>query len=172
MRRFNGYRHQQIVAGASVVFWAFGPWLIHRWCATQHMKFRPPCPAALRGSVVGVCSRSAWRRGRIPNLAAHLPSSEASANSKVRSRWRCGRHLRCHAAHLAATIGRSGRSSHAIRAADDTHAIICRPPVVSATKFERRNQPMLAEIPPDNAISTATWPQSPVTAGRPRRRVR
>lgn len=46
--------------------------------------------------------------------------------------------------HLAATIGRSGRSSHAIGAADDTHAIICRPPrsFDHQVRAFRRNQPM------------------------------
>lgn len=154
-----------LVAGASVVFWAFGPWLIPPLVAAsiwKHVVHRVPLRyEATLWSVVfplGMYGVGAYRLG----LAAHLPIVESIGEFEgwvALAVWTITFVAMLH--HLAATIGRSGRSSHAIGAADDTHAIICRPPpVVRPPSSSVSSKPAdVAEIPPDNAISTMTaWP--------------
>ncbi len=68
--------------------------------------------------------RGCYRLG----LAAHLPIVESTANPKVGSRWRCG-HLCAAMLHHPAPPSAAARPViDAIGAADDTRAIICRPP--------------------------------------------
>lgn len=137
-----------LVAGASVVFWAFGPWLIPPLVAAsiwKHVVHRVPLRyEATLWSVVfplGLYGVGAYRLG----LAAHLPIVESIGEFEgwvALAVWTITFVAMLH--HLAATIGRSGRSSHAIGAADDTHAIICRPPrsFDHQVRAFRRNQPM------------------------------
>ncbi|WP_328516204.1 tellurite resistance/C4-dicarboxylate transporter family protein [Mycobacterium canetti] len=137
-----------LVAGTSVAFWAFGTWLIPPLVAAsiwKHVVHRVPLRyEATLWSVVfplGMYGVGAYRLG----LAAHLPIVESIGEFEgwvALAVWTITFVAMLH--HLAATIGPSGRSSHANGAADDTHAIICRPPrsFDHQVRAFRRNQPM------------------------------
>ncbi len=85
--RTNGYRHQRTLRERR---WCSGPSTVADLTAgRQHMETcRPPCPAALRGKR---CGASFARHTALSGLPPICPSSKASANLKVGSRWRCGR---------------------------------------------------------------------------------